>query len=129
MRPGRDGHGVEQEVCCGAEIESDGEADDGSCGGEDAEPEKGNYGKFDAGVDLYVPEERDGTCCCRLSVVFLSPQRRRLAMAYINAQNQSETMETTDKAKLKPVMLLWALQEPPETAFQFIWMGVQWKNS
>ena len=45
------------------------------------------------------------------------------------AQNQSEKMETAERAKLNPVMLLWALQEPPSTALQFIAIGVQWKNS
>lgn len=48
---------------------------------------------------------------------------------HIKAQNQSEKMDTADRAKLNPVMLLWALQEPPGTAFQFIATGVQWKNS
>jgi hypothetical protein len=45
------------------------------------------------------------------------------------AQNQSEKIETAERAKLKPVILLWALHEPPGTALQFIATGVQWKNS
>jgi len=45
------------------------------------------------------------------------------------AQNQSEKIETAESAKLNPVMLLCALQVPPSTAFQFIAIGVQWKNS
>jgi hypothetical protein len=120
VRPCCNWHCEVEKISRGAEIQRYREANNGSCRSKDTESEKCNNGDFDSDVNLHMPEQWNGAMA-------QSVQGRVYTVknTYINAQNQSEKIETAESAKLNPVMLLGALHEPPGMAFQFIWIGVQ----